>query len=69
MIRVKDTSGNIIPGIYRTESGGLVVDKKEDYEKFKLQQSILLGQKNKIDNMSAEIDRLKLLVEKLIHIK
>lgn len=62
MIRVKDQSGNIIPGLFKTGMGALVVKNDSEYDKYiqtKQQQEV-------INNLTQEVSELKTMVQNLI---
>lgn len=62
MIRVKDQSGNIIPGLFKNGIGALVVKNDSEYDKYiqtKQQQEV-------INNLTQEVSELKTMVQNLI---
>lgn len=65
-MRVKDEQGNIIPGLYRTSNGSIIVDDKEGYDKYIKQRNTILNQKSSIDKLQDEVSNLKEMIATLI---
>lgn len=77
MIRVKDESGNIVPGLYKNELGAIVVKNNPEYQKYiQRKQEIKIindlqkevsEQKEIIESVVAEVQEIKTLLYKLIN--
>lgn len=66
MKRVKDTQGNIIPGLFKDSTGALVVRDAAEFHKYKRQQQIAAQQAEQIKSLTDEVSALKDLVGQLI---
>lgn len=67
MKRVKDESGNIIPGLLKDEKGALVVSDVSEYNKYKKQKEFMQSQSSKIDSLGKEVEELKRLIKQLLN--
>lgn len=65
MHKVKDQNGNIIPGIVKSDVGGLIVTDTERYYKYMREKESI----QKINNLEHEIQQLKELVQTLLRDK
>lgn len=65
MHRVKDQSGNIIPGIMKGDIGSLVVTDVDQYYKYMREKESI----QKINNLENEVQQLKELVQSLLREK
>ena len=61
-MRVKDATGNVVNGILRTPSGGLLVNDVSGYHKYMRDKEST----NQINQLKEEVDQLKQLVHKLL---
>jgi hypothetical protein len=61
-MKVKDNSGAVIVGLHRTQNGGLLVDKKTEYQRYLKERESL----NQIKTLQEEVDELKKLVHGLL---
>lgn len=61
-MKVKDTNGNVIHGIERTDGGGLSVNNSAEYTKYMHERQSAL----KIMHLQEEIESLKNMVKTLI---
>ena len=66
MIRVKDEAGQIVPGLYRDDSGALVVKDDPGLNKYNKQKSVVSAQKATIEKLTNDVEELKKLVGMLI---
>lgn len=66
MIKVKDTNGNIIRGVYRSSNGTLVVKDDALMEKHSAQIASKLSDKHKIESLERSVEELTLLVKSLL---
>lgn len=58
MLRVKDQSGNIIPGLFKDSLGNIIVNNNSEYDKYiqaKQQHEI-------INNLTKEVEELKQII-------
>lgn len=69
MIRVKDSQGNIIPGLFKDASGAIVVSDTTEFNKYKRQRDLALEQANQIRDLKTELSDLKQLVQQLLESK
>ncbi len=61
-MRVKDANGNVVSGVIRSPSGGLVVSDVSGYHKYMREQASA----HHITQLQDEVDQLKALVQKLL---
>lgn len=61
-MRVKDSSGNIIPGLERDQSNGLVVRDKVAYNRYITEKTRI----EKINNLELQVQSLTEIVQKLL---
>lgn len=59
---VKDQDGNIVKGLLRNSSGGLVVNDEIEFNKYKREKESV----NRVKHLEEELDQLKQLVQTLI---
>lgn len=61
-MRIKDESGNIVPGMIKNSIGGIVVDNLTEYNRHKKQTELALEMQNLKTDMTEIKDMLKLLL-------
>jgi len=69
MIKVQDKNGNEIPGLFRTQTGSIVVRDKNSYDRYLLERNSRMTDKNKIESLEDQVRNLTSLVEKLLNDK
>lgn len=58
MLRVKDQSGNIIPGLFKDSLGNIIVKNDSEYDKY-----IQMKQQHEIiNNLTKEVEELKQII-------
>lgn len=62
MLKVKDQNGNIIPGIQKSSTGGIIVEKNSEYEKY-LREKEIITRLNKIEK---DFDELKYILHTIL---
>lgn len=62
MIKVKDDSGSVIPGLYKNNLGAIVVEKNTEYERYIKEKQ----QQESINNLSKEVSDLKNMMQEII---
>lgn len=66
MIRVKDSNGRIVEGLFRDETGALIVKNDAELDKYLQQKRVVVEQKETINRLSDEIEELKRMVNSLL---
>lgn len=58
MLRVKDQSGNIVPGLFKDSLGNIIVKNDSEYDKY-----IQMKQQHEIiNNLTKEVEELKQII-------
>ena len=65
MIRVKDENGKIVEGVYKDPLGNFIVKRDSEYKKHKQQQEVINRLNDRVDSLSATVERLFKIVETL----
>lgn len=66
MIKVKDSVGNIVRGVFRKPNGALVVNDAEMIEKYRLESEARRRDADRIAELEKTVDDLKYMVSQLI---
>ena len=67
MIKIKDETGNVVPGLYRDSVGTIVVKDQDAYDRYMASKSIKLRDQAKISSLEAELRELKALITSIIN--
>lgn len=62
MIRIKDETGQIISGIYREESGAILVDDSDSYGKYLKEKERTM----EVVQLTSKVDALEKMVRQLL---
>lgn len=65
MKKVKDINGAEIRGLYKTETGALVVDDPNKYKVYQTRKEIALRESKEVEYLRSEIQSLRLMIEQM----
>lgn len=63
-MKVADKNGNVIEGLYRTNSNGLVVDNPSAYQKYMQEKQRI----EKLHNLEKEVTEMKTTLSQILEI-
>jgi hypothetical protein len=67
MKKIIDDKGNVVPGLFRTSLGAIVVDNEDSYYKYKETVNKRLAEKKKIEDLEAKVQKLETILESLLN--
>lgn len=62
MMKIKNSDGSILNGVYKTELGAIIIDDKKEFNKYKMERERIL----KMNNMERELHELKSMLAQLL---
>jgi len=69
MKKVVDENGVLVNGLYRDETGALVVKDEDGFDKYNKRKALFSSQRAKIDQLTSDVEELKSMVAALIQHK
>ena len=66
MKQVKDNSGNVLEGVYRHDSGALVVHDPTKYKRYEIQKSAFAQSQKQIEDLTKELLEMKNIIGKIL---
>ena len=69
MKKVVDENGVLVNGLYRDETGALVVKDEDGFDKYNKRKALFYSQRAKIEQLTSDVEELKSMVAALIQHK